>query len=382
MVIQAIITQTCFGMFNVVWQPYLLELKTTLPQLGLVQSVVTLFTAVGATFWGRLSDVFGRKPVFISTIICRVAAILFCFTATSWVSFLGFGVFIGLSSSWMHTNPNTSTLLAESVENGQVSTALSIYSSLGTIAAILAAPVGGVLALENGYGVIFLSCILGELINTVIMANYLQETLISTKSTIQMDFNLIEGLREITRPEMNLLPFYAISILDAVGWRISFSNLNAILVDNYGLNTIQLGLMASAFSIIWGFTQAPLGIVIDRSSKRKFLILSKICYLVVALGYLLSRSFWVFLFIQIFNGLAHSFSIPAFTAMVLAQVHEERRATSLGKLSTYPQIFGMIAPFIGGIIYEAWGFSILVILRIIFILISLAIIVVFIQERN
>jgi MFS family permease len=381
MAIQAMITQACFGMFNVVWQPYLLDLKTTFPQLGLIQGLVTFFTAVGAILWGRLSDIIGRKPVFISTSICRLIAIYFCLTATNWISFIGFGVFIGISSSWMHTNPNTSTLLAESVDKEQVGTALSIYSSLGTIVAIISAPVGGFLALKNGYRLIFLSCIAGELINSVFATAFLKETLTST-STISRESNLADGLRKFLSPEKSLLPFYAISILDAVGWRLSFSNLSAILVDSFGLDTIQLGLIASTFSIVWGFTQAPVGVIIDRSSKRSFLILSKVCYILVALGYLLSRSFWVFLFVQIFNGLAHSFSIPAFTAMVLTRVPEDQRATSLGKLSTYPQVFGIIAPFIGGIIYEIWGFQILVILRIVFILISMAVIVRFVEERQ
>jgi predicted MFS family arabinose efflux permease len=264
------------------------------------------------------------------------------------------------------------------VERDRVSTAISIYSSLGIIAGIITAPLGGFLALERGYSVIFLSCIIGELINTVIASTFLRETL--KPNRIKMKKTGKFKLRAFLEPEKILLPFYAISILDAVGWRISFSNLNAILVNDYGITTIQLGLMASMFSVIWGFTQAPLGVVIDNSSKQFFLILSKICYLIVSLGYLFFRSFWVFLFIQVFNGLAHSFSIPAFTAMVLSRIPEEQRGTSLGKLATYPQILGILAPYIGGLIFDKGGFQILVIIRVVFILISMAVIIIYLKE--
>jgi MFS family permease len=137
---QAIITQLCFGMFNVIWQPYLVALGTSITQLGIIQGIVTIFSVIGAYLWGQLSDRRGRRPVFIAVIISRLIVFAFTLMATDWRGFIGFGVFMGLSSSWMSSNPVTTTMLSESVERRRISTAIGLYFSVGTILAIASAP--------------------------------------------------------------------------------------------------------------------------------------------------------------------------------------------------------------------------------------------------
>ena len=49
----------------------------------------------------------------------------------------------------------------------------------------------------------------------------------------------------------------------------------------------------------------PLGIPVDRYPRRQFLLASRLLFLVIALGYLLSNSFIVFMILQVINGIAH-----------------------------------------------------------------------------
>jgi MFS family permease len=127
--------------------------------------------------WGRLSDAWGRKPTAVGSIICRAVALVFCFAARDWVSFVGFGVFMGLSASWQQSNPATSALMAESVDEERVGTAISVIMSLGMMASISTASLGGYLVMNNGYRLIFLSCIAGEMFNAVLYSTRLRETL-------------------------------------------------------------------------------------------------------------------------------------------------------------------------------------------------------------
>jgi len=361
LMLQAVVTQLCFGMFMVVWQPYIIELGGSFTQLGLIQVVITVFTGVGSLAWGRLADRRGRKPAHVGAMACRFIAILFALLSRSWTGFLGFGVFMGLSASWAQSNPVTTTFISESVEDERMSTALSLYTSAGTLIAVVAAPLGGAIAANEGYTLIFVSCIVGELVNSVLAWLFMRETL---EAPLSSATSLSSGLRGLLVPERELLPFYLVSTLTMVSWRIAFSNLNAILFHEYGLTTVQLGLTASAFSLSYGLSQAPLGVLMDRHSKRGFFMVSRIGFLAIPLGYLLFPSFLTFMVVQVINGISHSFGVPSFITMVLARTPREKRSTVMGKLSTLPQVFSIPAPLIGGYLYERLGFEFLLYIRL------------------
>ncbi|MFC1803233.1 MFS transporter [Thermoproteota archaeon] len=375
--LQAIVTQFCFGMFNIIWQPYLLDLQIAYTQLGLLQSIITGFTGIGSILWGRLSDHIGRKPAQMGSIICRIISIGFFLIATDWKGFIGFAVFMGLSSSWDQTNPVTTTLVSESVNKDNIGTAISVYSSAGTLIAIAAAPLGGYITVNQGYYPIFLSCIVGEIFNVFLANSFLKETLNLSQRGKKRTINFWKLLV----PERQVMSFYIIAVLTMFSWRIAFSNLNAILVDEYQITPFQLGLMASTFSLSWGLSQAPVGTFVDRYPRKWFLLISSIGFMLIPLGYLFSRSFIVFIVIQIINGLAHSFGIPATTSMVLTRVNKEERATVLSKLATLPQLISLPAPLFSGYLYELLGFKTLLYIRFLFILITI-LVVIQIRDRQ
>ena len=49
--LQTLISQLGFGMLFVVWQPYILSTGLTIIDLGIIQSVINLSTAMGLFFW-------------------------------------------------------------------------------------------------------------------------------------------------------------------------------------------------------------------------------------------------------------------------------------------------------------------------------------------
>jgi MFS family permease len=199
-------------MFYVVWQPFLLDLGSTLPQLGLVQGVMTLFAAVGSLLWGRIADVHGRKPAIVASVLCRLVSLLFCVAARSWVSFIGFGAFMGLSATWQQTHPAVSALVSESVEEERVGTAMSVIMSLGMMASISTASLGGYLALNDGYGLIFLSCIAGELLNAALLTLGINETLMDRRHPQEPVGGRFDELKSFLSIEPGLLPLYVVSI--------------------------------------------------------------------------------------------------------------------------------------------------------------------------
>ena len=383
MAVQSLVSEACFGMFYVVWQPYIIELEATIPQLGLVQGVMALFAAVGSLLWGRLSDRVGRKPVYSASFVCRFIALVFCLTARSWVSFIGFGIFMGFSATWMQSHPAAAALMTESVDEARVGTAISIYMSLGMMASIFTAPLGGYIALNRGYKLIFLSCLAGELFNIAFISLRLRETLASESRSFRGQVSgLWKNLADFIRPESSLIPFYVVSVLSSFSYRMSLSILYGLLVEVYGFNTVQLGLMSTTFGVAWGLSQIPLGWLMDRHGKKRFLLMSQTVSMLAMVGYIASKSFIVFVAMEALSGLGHAMWIPAYLTMVAERVPSEKRSSTLGKLSTLPQLFSIPAPYIGGVIYQALGFSAPMLIRLAILLLCLSIVSIFIDPRS
>jgi len=381
MAIRSLVTELFFGMFYVVWQPYVIELGATLPQLGLVQGIMILFAAAGSLLWGRLSDVWGRKPVIVASIFCRLIAGVFALAAQNWVHFIGFGAFMGLSATWQQTNPAESSLIAESVESSRVGTAISVYMSIGLMASITTASLGGYLALNQGYWIIFLSCIAGELFNTFFVSMKLNETLERNSVIAKSNGTTRTGLMDLVSLESTLIPFYAINFIGSFSYGASNSILYALLVDGLGFNTVQLGIMSTLFGLSWGLSQLPIGWLMDRYGRKTFLLLSEVANVIVMVGYISSREFPVFLILQIFSGLAHAMWIPAHIALVAERIPAAKRSLAMGKLSTFPLLLAIPAPYLGGLLYESFGFSAPMMVRLASVLCSLVVIFIFINEK-
>jgi MFS family permease len=139
--------------------------------------------------------------------------------------------------------------------------------------------------------------------------------------------------------------------------------------------------MSTIFGLSWGLSQIPLGLLMDRFGRRAFLLLSISANMIVMSGYILSRDPDLLLFLQIFSGLAHAMWVPAHIALVAERVPRSRRSLAMGKLSTYPLLVGFPAPYIGGLLYEGLGFSAPMMFRLISLLISFLMIILFIDER-
>ncbi|MBS7638819.1 MFS transporter, partial [Candidatus Bathyarchaeota archaeon] len=182
--------------------------------------------------------------------------------------------------------------------------------------------------------------------------------------------------------ESELIPFYLVDMIGSFSYGASSSILYGLLVDGLGFNTVQLGLMSTLFGLSWGLSQIPVGWMMDRYGRRAFLLLSQMANMIVMSGYISSRDFHLFLLLQIFSGMAHAMWIPAHIALVAERVPEYRRSLALGKISTYPLLLGIPAPYIGGLLYMHLGFPAPMMLRLLSLLLSFLIILLFIEERG
>jgi MFS family permease len=132
---------------------------------------------------------------------------------------------------------------------------------------------------------------------------------------------------------------------------------SGLLSKTYGFTPFQLGLIASVGSATWAISQLFIAHQVDKRGTVPFLITSEMISVVVIIGWLLAKSYTAFLAIQTLWGLAVSTWMPAFLAWLANSVPEKQRAEEMGRLGAFRGLLSFPAPFVGGLLYKAFGFK-------------------------
>jgi len=351
---QTFLSQIGLGMFFVIWQPYILSTGATLSQLGLVQTVINITTGIGLFFWGYISDKYGRRPVIVATLLCRIIAIGFLIVSDSFLAVIGFAAFMGLTAMFYIGNPARNALITESVDSAQRGTALSTLITISQGISTLVATLGGYIALRMGYAPIFYLLVIGDTFGTLVCYRYLTETLQRTESSKKI--SITEKLRNSFAPEPHLLRIYIALLMMGFSYAVAYSLLFGALTETFGFTTVQLGILSTSFNLLWAVDSIPLGKLVDRIGRKKGLLMSIVMAMVTPIGYIFSTRFEWFVIFYAVSALDIGFWMPSYASYITETVDQEKRSTVFGKLDAYSKISGIPAAWIAGIIYEKYGF--------------------------
>lgn len=355
--LQTLVSQLGFGMFYVIWQPYILSTGATVAELGLIQSVINLVTAAGLIFWGVLSDRLGRKPVILASNACRVAAMVSLLVSGKLVFLLVFAFFTGLSCLFLQENPAKNALVSESVGSEMRATAFSALMSISRITNTAVASAGGFIAVTVGYYPIFYLSVAGDIVGMLVMALFLDETRGSVRIEKKSMGGTFSKLRGYLTPEKGLLRLYVIAIVLGIGYSTTYSVFFGMLVDAYGLTEFQLGIMRTAFNLVAAVMLIPLGRLSDRFGRKPLLLVGWMTGLITVLGFLTSRRFELFVLFYATSALDWSFWRSAWMPLLSEKAPDESLSTVMGKLDSYGRLAGILTPWLGGLLYSTYGFG-------------------------
>ncbi|MCW3979509.1 MAG: MFS transporter, partial [Candidatus Bathyarchaeota archaeon] len=246
MAVQSVLSGLGYGMFLVVWQPYILSTGVSVVGLGVIQSVLNLSTAAGLIAWGVLSDRYGRKPVIIASQACRLLSIAALIVSGNFAFLIAFAFLIGFSALFMIGNPARSALITESVDSQSRATAFSTLMAIGQITNTVMASAGGYIAVTSGYSPILYACVIGDLLGLLIFALYIKETREPPVEPLPAG-SLVDGLRDLFMPEPGMGRLYLLFLVAGFSYGTGYSLLYGTLVDSYGFTALQLGLLSTAF---------------------------------------------------------------------------------------------------------------------------------------
>lgn len=354
--VQTFISQIGLGMFYVIWQPFLLSTGITVSQLGLVQTMMNVSTAMGLIVWGQISDRIGRKPAVLGSSLCRALAVFVLLISGHFYALLVFGFFMGFTAMFMMGNPARSALIAESVGSSRTATALSTLVTISQGMSTLVAGAGGYIALKVRYTPIFYITVAGDLIGSFLLWRYIEETHHPEKGE-KKKVALVQQLKDMLFPEGSYMTLYISMLLQGFSYAVAYSLFYGALTDTYGFTTFELGLMSTAFNLVWAVDSFPLGKIVDRIGNVKGMLISLFMAFVTVVGFIVFDRIEFFI---LFNGLSAvdiGFWMPSYTSYVANSVSSEKRSTVMGKLDAYGRLGAIPAPWLGGVLYENFGFN-------------------------
>ncbi|MHC5541483.1 MFS transporter, partial [Singulisphaera rosea] len=130
-----------------------------------------------------------------------------------------------------------------------------------------------------------------------------------------------------------------------------------LLSKEFNLSKSQLGLLGSAFMLVYAGSAPLAGFVVDKVSRRTLVVSGLAFWSLVCAATGLARNFGQLLFYRAAEGLGESFYFPA-SMSILADYHGPRtrsRAMSLHQTSVYIGTAG--GGLLAGVMGEIWGWQ-------------------------
>jgi MFS family permease len=370
------------AMTRAVWQPFVLSLGAPMSTLGLLESLggwggvsTTLLQPIG----GWLSDRQGRKPLLALGSVLGLLAMVFCVLAAiigDWRWLLPGVIFMGATFA---SRPAESSLVAESVPASRRGTAYGLLMACWTAPGIFAPTLGGFIADRWGFPPVFLARLVLEGLRFLVILWLLEETL--ARVTGHVPLSELKGvLGRMVVPPWELGGFYWATAVDTFAWGLGSTLLFGMLSETYGFTPFQLGIMSSLSSLVWALTQLPVGRWVDRHDSKPLLILSEVMGLFVVSGWLLSTSPVAFTALYALYGLVASTWVPSQMALLANSISEKQRGEAMGRVNAFRGLIGFPAPYIGGLLYDRFGFRAPILANLVGVAIALAAIIFAVKE--
>lgn len=348
------------NMVRAIWQPFVLSLGASVPLLGFLESLGGFWGIVPTAMQplgGWISDRRGRKSLLVIGTAFSLSGLLVLVLAAwtrDWRWLLPGVVLTGLMAI---ARPAADSITAESTTSDARGRAFGLLNTFYAASGVVAPTLGGFLAERYGFLSVLLIGTALETAILVVTASVLHETMHPEHRSTLVWSNFLSMIRGAFHPPPRLRSFYIAMTVDAIAFGTGVSILSGLLNKTYGFTPFQLGLLSSVSSMTWAASQWWVGHQVDKHGTVPFLILSEAISVVVMIGWVLSRSFAAFLAWHSVWGLALATWMPAFLAWIANSVTERQRAEEIGRLAAFRGLLAFPGPYVGGLLYNRFGFS-------------------------
>jgi len=147
-------------------------------------------------------------------------------------------------------------------------------------------------------------------------------------------------------------------------WWISFFNyadrqaifsVFPLLEKQFGLDSVQLGLLGSSFAWTYGLTAPLAGLVVDRVRRKAAILTGLHVWSLICMATALSRKFWHLLLFRAAEGLGETIYYPASMSMISDYHGSTTRSRAMGLHQTSVYVGTIGGGFFAGLIGQHYG---------------------------
>lgn len=343
-------------LFVPVLSPYIKSLGFSEFQIGMMFAAYPLACIFFSSPIGNLSDVIGRKKVILLGIVSLILANVLYMTAFNSAMVLAARVLdacsfvavvvVGLASAEDHVAHKT---------RGKYSGVILSFIGLGSL---IAPPLGGLLAdfffvkmpfLFSGIGLLIMLWVVG-----------LREHISVDKKPVFSDMNLFRQIRRFFS-NRKLAGMGILGIVMHAGGPLILIFIPIYVVDGFNLSYQFVGYALLAFNITHIF-QFLTGKVSDSLGSARVMVAGVIGYAACLVLMALMPSYWFFVLIFFFAGVAVSFwnvSAISFMSDIGEDTHSE--GFVMGTYSSVAKIGAFVSTIVGGLVIQLFSINVLMI---------------------
>ena len=330
------------------------ELGLTLSQIGLIISVFSFCQLFASPITGKLSDHFGRKPLFILSQISTFVGFVFLGFATTILLLIAARLIDGLLGS----NMTVSQAYISDITEPKHRTRVYSYSSGVFGAGLIFGPfIGGILSTIN-YSVPMFFAAAITLVSIILVILFLPETIPKKTEKISLSFNdviPVDNVKQFVRTHhirSRLLMFF----LYTMAFFLFISNLSLLGIAQFHITAQQV-----SFYMVWiGIVRVSVQTVLIARILRFFgedrVLLIGVFSMIASMVTLVFSTEYLFVFVPlVFLAFGTGVGRPILTSRLTNSVTQKETGAILGVNNALTSVAQIIAPVFGGFIIEYWA---------------------------
>ena len=342
------------GIFDSMWEMFLLSLGTSLPVIGLIDSILSTTIASFSWLGGLVSDMMKKGRAFILGIAITAIAPLLYLLSHSWKLF-AVGVIVEAVGSLIIEPLVVSAIVATS-EQSERGSIFGKFHSILTFSLLVGMVIGGYVADSYNFRVMFLIIFVFWILRLIfILPKYYElNTLLLDKKEEEPLFSNISRRYSGIKDTPGTREYIVVSTVTTVSLWLSGTFFLVFARSQLGLSYSHIGLLAAINMVGMSISSLLLGNISDKVGRKPPVVFCLGLSVVSILIFAFSQQVWLTFVSFFLVGFSGYFQ----TGMVTIEgelVHESMVGTWKGLVQSVNTLVAIPFPVLGGIIWEQYS---------------------------